>query len=495
MSTIISPVTSNTYGGSYNAAWGSIYDIEFEPQVWQEWYQAYGKGFLLFDWIQVPGQTVSVKARTITSRTDQAIERAALLGTTGILTAGHAAGATRDFYLAASEYLDADGETATTPYVRVGDSIFIDPRYTNKDVPTKWGVMTVGTYNAGTPTNGTIFPYDITVTISANVPAGSYVMVGPNNSGVGGGQPGPRRSGTTSSTFYTAITAETAEIKGGVNAEKLYRNDLDKSGRNVLWSKAQVEAEFLHRAGMDKEIFLGQVNSNTSNLVVTDRDSASVAMRGTKGLWHHVEEDGMEQSYAAAYDLAYFDQIKEYLRSQGVTDTAVAILAGSNLYKQIENTVLDYIKAYSGGSDLMAGYGSVGATVQEFKKNGITNQLCEVVSFDNANSYGVLDNYFRDAGLVIPRSLATVSSTGMDIADYYGNSAGDKVKIPNVVLGYLNNNGENRTRMIHRVAGVNGFGEPAVDQYDDIRLFIKSEYMLIVNLANQMLKIVKEGTF
>jgi hypothetical protein len=247
---------------------------------------------------------------------------------------------------------------------------------------------------------------------------------------------------------------------------------------------------------MDKEIFLGQVNSNTSNITVTDRDSNNVAARGTKGLWHWVEEDGMEQSYASSYDLAYFDQIKEYLRSQGVTDTKVSILAGSNLYKQIENTVLDFIKAYSGGSDLMTGYASVGANIQEFKKNGITNQLCEVVSFDNANSYGVLDTYFRDAALVIPQSLATIKkSPYMDLDDFYGNSAGDKVKIPNVILGYLNNNGENRTRMLGQVAGVNGFGLPFVDQYDDVRFWIKSEYMLIVNLANQMMKIVKEGTF
>jgi len=495
MPNIISPVTSNAYGGSYNADWGSIYDIEFEPQVWQEWYQAFGKGFQIFDWLTIIGQTTNVKARQITSFTDQAVERAILLDAGGIPFSGHTAGAVRPIALAASEYLDADGTTETTPYLRVGDSVFIDPVFTNKDVPTKWFVKTVGTYNAGAPTDGTIFPYDITVELTADVTASSYLMVGPNNSGIGGGQPGPRRSGATSATFDTAITDETAEIKGGVNAEKLYRNDLDKSGKNVLWSKAQVETEFYHRSGMDKEIFLGQVNTNTSNVTVSDRDANSVAARGTKGLWHHVEESGMEQSYAGAYDLAYFDQIKEYLRSQGVTDTTVATLAGSNLYKQIENTVLDYIKAYSGGSDLIDGYNSVGFNVQQFMKNGITHQLCEVVSFDNANTYGVLDSYFRDAALVIPKSLATVKADGMDVSDMYGYSAGDKVKIPNVVLGYLNNNGENRTRMVHPVAGVNGFGYPAVDQYDDVKLYIKSEYMLIVNLANQMLKIVKEGTF
>jgi hypothetical protein len=492
----MTPVTSNSYGGAYNGAWSSIYDIELEPQVWKEWYEAFGNGFKVLDWLRIPGQTTSVKARSLTSFTDQAVERAVLLGASGIAYSGHVAGAVRNFALAASEYLDADGTTETTPYLRVGDSVFIDPLFTNKDVPTKWYVKTVGTYNSGSPTNGTIFPYDVTVALTADVTASSYLMVGPNNSGIGGGQPGARRSGATSATFTTAITEETAEIKGGVNAEKLYRNDIDKSGKSVLWSKAQIEAEFHHDAGMDKEIFLGQTNTNTTNIVTTDSASTSVAVRGTKGLWHHVEESGMEQSYAGAYDLAYFDQIKDYLRSQGVTDTTVATLAGSNLYKQIENTVLDYIKAYSGGSDLMKGYGSVGFNVQEFQKNGITHQLCEVVSFDNANTYGVMGGYFRDAALVIPKSLATVAADpNLMVDDMYGYSAGDKVKIPNVVLGYLNNNGENRTRMMGPVGGVNGFGIPFTNQYDEVKMYIKSEYMLIVNLANQMLKIVKEGTF
>jgi len=491
MSAIIQPVTSNTRGGAYGANWGSVYSLELEPQVWQEWYQAFGKGFQVFDWLTIAGQTVSVKARDIDAFTDQAIEKAVQVTAAGVSSAAHAAGGSRTFILNASEYDDGDGATAVSPYLRAGDTVFMDPQYTNKEVPTQWYVTSVGADGANT----TIYPLDSTVQMTSDMAASTYFMVGPNLSGIGTGQPGPRKSGTTSDTFYTAIVGETAEIKGGVNAEKLYRNDLDKSGRSTLWSKAQVETEFLLNSGIDKEIFLGQVNSNTSSAVATDKDSTSQAVRGTKGLWHWVESDGMEQAYAGSYDLAYFDQIKEYLRSQGVTDTTVATLAGSNLYKQIENTALDFIKAYSGGSDLMSGYASVGANVQEFKKNGIKHELCEVVSFDNANTYAVMDTYFRDAGLVIPKSLATVRSSGMEVADMYGNSAGDKVKIPNVVIGYLNNNGENRTRMVHPVAGVNGFGYPAVHEYDQVELYFKSEFMLIVNLANQMLKIVKEGTF
>ena len=493
MSAIITPVTSNTRGGAYGAPWASIYDLELEDQVWQDWYQKYGKGFNVFDWIQIPGQTVSVKAWSLKSFTDNAIERAVQLTAAGMLT-GAGAGAVQAFTLHANEYLDggSGGATAVSPYLRAGDTVFIDPAYTNKDVPTQWLVTSVG---ATVGVASAMYPLDITVQLTTNMAANTYLMVGPNLKGVGTGQTSARNSGTTSDTFYTAIVDETAEIKGGVSAQSLYRNDLDKSGRAILWNKAQVEAEFMLNSGIDKEILLGQVNSNTTLAIAADGDSANQAVRGTKGLWHWVESDGMEQAYAGSYDLAYFDQLKEYLRSQGVTDTTVSILAGSNLYKQIENTGLDYIKAYSGGS-VLESYGAVGANVHSIQKNGITSELCEVVSFDNANTYGVMDTYFRDAGLVIPRSLATVKqSSDVDYGDFYGNSAGDKVSIPNVVLGYLNNNGENRQRMVGPVAGVNGMGLPFTHQYDDVKLYLKSEFMLIVNLANQMMKIVKEGTF
>lgn len=488
MSAIISPVASNTRGGAYGATWGTVYSLELEPQVWQEWYNAFGKGFGVFDWLQIPGQTVSVNARTITSFTDQAVEKT--VRTRLAVTTNSNPSTVLQFYLHANEYLDGGTGAAVSPYLRVSDTVFIDPAYTNADVPTQWYVTAVGATSSALCS---IYPMNDTVFVNATMPADTYLMVGPSLQSVGGGQVSPRKNGTTSDTFSTAIVNETAEIKGGVNAEKLYRNDIDKSGKAMLWSKAQIETEFLLNAGMDKEIFLGEVNTDTTNNVTSD-GSANNAVRGTKGLWNWVESDGMEQSYAGSYDLAYFDQLKEYLRSQGVTDTTVSLLAGSNLYKQIENTALDYIKAYSGGSDLHS-YGAVGAQVRSIVKNGITSELCEVVSFDNANSYGAMDTYFRDAGLVIPKSLATTKSTGLDVQDMYGNSAGDKVKIPNVAIGYLNNNGENRTRMVHNVAGVNGFGYPAVNQYDKVELYFKSEFMLVVNLANQMLKIVKEGTY
>jgi hypothetical protein len=460
--------------------------IEFETQVLQGWYQKFGKGLGIFDWLTIAGNIVSLKSDTVTVFTDVALEKPVKLRA-AIAYSGHTAGAARSLYLHADEYA-AGGTGLGTPYLRAGDSVFIDPTYTNKDVPTKWQVLNVGAYNGGTTVACSIVPFDATVVLTSDVPADAYLMVGPYTSGRGGGQPAPRSSGTTSTTFTTAITAETGELVGGLNAKQTYRQVRDKSGKPVLFSKFQVEAEFLANAGKDKELFLGQVNDNAL-VVNTAYGSTTSAAKGTKGLWNHVNESGMALPYTTEFSVDHFDSIKDYLRSQGVTDTEVMFLTGSGLLRNIENNVLGFIKEYSPGTDLTDGMGKVGTQVKRFLKNGITTNLCEIASFDNAQSYGVLDTYFRNAGLIIPLSLATVKS------DNINQSAGQKVSIPNVSIGYLDNNGENRENMLGLVAGVNGFGLPIHDQWDRINFYVKSEYALIANLDNQMIAVKKTGTY
>ena len=39
---------------SYSNEWSSIYDVDFDPQVWQEWHKKYGKGFATLDWRNIP---------------------------------------------------------------------------------------------------------------------------------------------------------------------------------------------------------------------------------------------------------------------------------------------------------------------------------------------------------------------------------------------------------------------------------------------------------
>lgn len=474
------PVSSTLTGQPFGSTWASIFSIEFEPQVWQEWYQQFGQGFSVFDFLEIAGQKVYVKSDEILAYTDQAVERPAKTGSE--ISTG-SAGASYNFYLDSTHY--TQGSTTVDPHIRVGDTVFIDPQYTNKDVPTQWQVTAVG---ADDSSNTTIKPFQSDVQISTAVPSGSYLQVGPYRSGRRGGQPSARSTGTTRDTFYSTITKETGEIVGGINAKEAYRKTRDKSGKSVLFNKMQIETEFLMNAGMDKELFMGELNSNS--ITSTAKGSTTTATKGTKGLWHHVNDDGMELEYQTSFGLDYFDSVKDYLRSQGVTSTAVSFLTGSNLLRNIENNVLSYIEQYSGGTDLAKAMGVAGAQFKTFIKNGITFNLSEIVSFDNANSYGVMDDYFKNAGLIIPDAMATVKSD-----PFMTDSSAGKIKIPNVAIGYLANNNENRERMVGFESGVNGYGMPFMNEYDTVEYYIASEYMLVANLVNQMLKIHKADTY
>lgn len=474
------PVSDRTNGLAYGVSYASAFSIEFEPQVWKEWYQAYGKGLGIFDVATLLGQTVGVRSNTITSFTDVAFEKPVKIDTE-IATA--IAGATSSISLDASELVE--GSTTVKPVVEVGSSFYVDPVYTNSDIPQEAYLVTM----SSTTGDGTFKFYDATVTISTAIPADSYLMVGPWKTARGGGQPAPKSSGTTSSTFVTGISGATGTIEGGLNAIKSYRETVDRAGNPVLFSKMQVETEFDLNAKMNHDLLLSQLNTNS--LTSTIYGSSTGATRSTKGLLPHIESDGMELEYASSFSVDHFDVIKDYLRSQAVTDTDVVHLVGSGLLKNIENNMLGYIKEYSGGSDLMSDLGNVGAKFDSFTKNGLTNHIIEMSSWDNPQTYGNMDDYFRNLGFVIPISLATLKPDPNIMVEPVGN----KIKIPNLSLGYLKGNGEDRERMVKIVSGVNGYGYPAVDEYDRVNFYIKSEYMLIANLVNQMIKVHKTGTF
>jgi hypothetical protein len=180
-------------------------------------------------------------------------------------------------------------------------------------------------------------------------------------------------------------------------------------------------------------------------------------------------------------------------RSQGVVDTEIAYLVGPDLMTQLDNMGLDYVKEFSGGSNLLSNMGKVGVSVNAFTKNGLDFVCKELISFSNVNTYGTdnLGTYFGNAGVMIPMTDVTVSDRNGE----FGMGAGAKVSVPNVSLGYLNNDGENRTNIFHVSAGVNGMGFPAYHQYDKIEAWYASEFMLVAMKVNQMIRVLKQGTY
>jgi hypothetical protein len=148
---------------------------------------------------------------------------------------------------------------------------------------------------------------------------------------------------------------------------------------------------------------------------------------------------------------------------------------------------LEFIKDNS-STDLKA-LDDVGFGLKSFSKLGIKFHMRELVGFSNPQTFGVDANYFGNAGLIFPMSEVTVKSN-----DFIGGTDG-KIVLPNIALGYLNNQGENRTRIIQFVAGVNGMGLPATNQYDNVKGYMLTEYSVIANQVNQWVRVLKTGTY
>jgi hypothetical protein len=194
----------------------------------------------------------------------------------------------------------------------------------------------------------------------------------------------------------------------------------------------------------------------------------------------------MRQAYTAAYQLTDFDDIKDLLNSVGVTERNLAFFMGSSLYKQVENSGLDTIKEFSGGTDLMKKLGEINVAFKAINKNGVYTIFKELPSLSDPTAYGAdaFNDYFKDFGFILPDIDVSVRGSIEDPAT---------VKIKNLVLGFKNYNGENRTRVVKDIPSMAGRGGIAVDSYDDSRGSMLSEYSVIFNKVSQAIMVFNDN--
>jgi hypothetical protein len=190
----------------------------------------------------------------------------------------------------------------------------------------------------------------------------------------------------------------------------------------------------------------------------------------------------MRLVYNGTFTVPDFDQIKIALLSQGVTDTRANFFCGPTLHRYVENSGLEFLKEYSGGTDLMKNYSEMGIELPAIRKNGILTVLHELKSFANPVKFGISSYDFDTLGFILPETNVNVKM------------GADGVKMQNVVLGYKNYNGENRTRIVKPIPGVNGHASSpnvAVNSYDEYKVQMLSEFMLMFFKANQAILVKK----
>jgi hypothetical protein len=162
---------------------------------------------------------------------------------------------------------------------------------------------------------------------------------------------------------------------------------------------------------------------------------------------------------------------------------------GSTLYRFIENSSLDFLKEYSGGTDLMKTFAQIQVAFKGLHKNGVSFLFKELPSLSDPTSYGAaaFDGYHKELGFIIPDVDVTVRNS---------IESPVSVKLKNFSLGFKNYGSENRTRIIKDIPGMANPGTSssiAVDTFDDWRMSGLSEFMCIVNGVNQMTLVLNDN--
>ena len=476
-----SPMDSLTKGAAYNETWASLYSLVDKPQIWGELIPRYGYLPGLTDFLHHSGQVKDVKGQTITVFEKGILEKPVKLYSA--ISTG-SAGENIEFYLAASEF-DANDDG----YLQVGDDVIIPSTYqpTGVKIDRRYRVMTISD-DAGVAKKYTAYPVTAQGTsltasqISTEIPADTYLMVTGGSYAPGSTGAVPKSTGWYSRTFTTDIKRTALKQEGSVQSSERYVENLKGGGKGVF-SEASAEADFLLSSYQNDALFLSEANDNTA-LVLANSDSTNNSIRSTVGAWNHLDARGMSQTYADSYTMDDFDLIKDYLRSQGVTANDVTYFTGSQLRKNIENSMHDYLREYSGGTDLTSGnmgkFKDIGLNVGAINKNGIRTLLFNLDSLDNVNKFGVSSLQYDECGFIVPQQDVTLSGNGTIDGSY---------KLRNMCLGFKNYNGENRTRIVQDVSGINGMGQSAKSTYDEMKLEMLSEFMLIFNKVNQCIQV------
>lgn len=487
MSTLVKgTISSNTLNTPYNSVWASLYDTAMQvPQIWGEIIKYYGPGVGLLEWIYAANAIVPIAGPTKTLWEEGSFTKLVEVGLGTIPVTG-APGADATFGLAASEFSGTD-----TCYLSQNDIIVIPAEHLEVGgvAATKPELFQITNVSAD-DTIAKVFtatPHNSTAEIVVAVPAGTQIMVTGGNYPNGVQSGSPKSSGWYSRTFYTSTKKADWEMTGSIQSNERYYEKL-RGGGTGIFSKASIEADLWLSKGINDDLILGGGISNT--LTMLDRRNNAVQATGTVGLLQHMVDASMKQYYTLAYSYPDFDDIKDLLNSQGVMNRNVTFFVGSLLNRQIENAGLDFVKEFSGGTDLMKTMDSIGVSFRAIHKNGVYTVISEIPSFSDPTAYGAdaFEDYFTGLGFIVP---------DVDVTTKNGPNEVSNIKLKNMTLGYKNYNGENRTRINKVIPGVAevgaGGGNIAVDTFDDTRGTLLSEYMLILLRRNQMILVQNDN--
>jgi hypothetical protein len=481
-------VNSNVVQGAYGASWilsmenADLIRAGFYPKVFKQYGRLYG----MHDLIMGAGNELSLPAQN-----QKVVEKYAPkwpVKIVGAIDVGAEGGAIS--FQIASTSLVGNKHNA-----RVNFSVKIPAKY----MPTgyrKDGVYTITALSTTTITNDTITARPLladgtsltAAQIAYEVPAGTYLDVtGYSSFARGTDQPEGTKDFPVTREYTGGFIKETKSFDGGVLAHEGVVQEYN--GVNYLISDASMEAEFSLKDQIEDAMIFGEPNDNALLVASATNSGDSGALRSTRGLVSWLDDAGQNVYYSDTPTLTILDDIQSALLTQGVYTATATIFCSPKFYRDLQKEAKDHIRDYSGGSDFLdSAKKTLGINIQTIVWGGMTFFLHVVAALGKPAGAGltISDELQYAAGTMafcIPDSQVTVNEWGQEA----------NVTIPNLWLGYINYNGENRKRMIGRYKGMNGIfgGLDVATGVDGYKLFWGSEFMLGGAEWNKMIMIRK----
>lgn len=320
--------------------------------------------------------------------------------------------------------------------------------------------------------------------ISTAVPAGTVLRIGHVTKAPGTGQPDPKSDSWATREHVAAILAESGEYEGGQIAQAFRQAimvDMKNGGRGILMDPILEVGQRLDDQ-IESYILTGERNDNTSITETSQAGSYSASVKSGFGVMRWADQLAQESYHTGSFSMSDLYRKKMLLQSQGVAAKKVYIWAGPEYINQFEMAGLEHLQQYS-STDILSAAKTVGVNFNAYLIGNIEYYPMQLDCFADPTSLGINvgDSYtyaYPELGLYVP---AVENQVKLD---------GKKFSCPNIMIGYVDNNGEDRTRMVGIRAGVNGVNQIiptqfVADQYDRFNVWMKTEVMVICVNVNQ----------
>jgi len=288
----------------------------------------------------------------------------------------------------------------------------------------------------------------------------------------------------------TQISKERLGQEGGMLAQEEWADVLAPDGSTYKFSRWLNDVEKRLRKQIEVALWMGQQNTNEITSY-NSIEAADTVVLGEYGLRKVLEQRGARLYYGDAFTLANTYSFKDHFINTELGSDMGVLLCDHWLLRDFERSGVEWLTANAGGTDYKRIYRRVfGAATDDMINvsfracyiDGVLTTIVEIPSLSDPATFGASSlDAMHGQGIYVPVETGQVTLDG------------ESKKLKNLSIGYLNNQGENRTRVFAVLDGMSGNtgNYNVVTDVDGTNVHLLTEYLPLILNPEQMILITK----